>query len=67
MVMMAFLPEEIATLQDLVNEADALFSGDQNYFMSLKHYDDVFRLMVDVKEKYNIVGNPTAMMKIIST
>lgn len=41
-----------------------LCAGDENYILSRKHYKEVFRLLVEVKEKYGIVSNPTAVMTV---
>ena len=64
-LMMLFLPEETEEIRKILGEADLFFSGDENYILSKKHYDEVFRLLVDIKDKYNIINNPTAFMKII--
>ncbi|MEN8265079.1 MAG: hypothetical protein ABFR82_16660 [Nitrospirota bacterium] len=42
-----------------------LFSGQENFILSRKHYDEVFSAVLEVKDKYKIVSNPTAFMKII--
>lgn len=60
-----FLPEEAEQIRKILEEIDLLFSGDENYVLSRKHYDDVFRLLVDIKDKYNIINNPTAFMKLV--
>ncbi len=44
---------------------DIIFTGHENYILSRKHYSEVFKLLIEIKEKYNIVNNPTAFMKII--
>ena len=64
-LMLLFLPEETEEIRKTLEEIDLLFSGDENYVLSRKHYDDVFRLLVDIKDKYNIINNPTAFMKIV--
>lgn len=60
-----FLPEEAEALKKLMGEAELLFIGDESFVLSRKHYDDVFALVADVKEHFEIVNNPTAMMKIV--
>ena len=44
---------------------DQVFSADEHYLLSRAHYDTLFELLLDVKDKYNIVNSPTAFMKII--
>jgi hypothetical protein len=64
-VTLLFLPEETEEIKKLLCEIDTVFSGDEGYILSLRHYDATFRLLVDIKDKYNIVNNPTAFMKIV--
>jgi hypothetical protein len=64
-MIMLFLPEEISELKKVLADADMLFAGYQNFVLSRKHYDEVFRLILDVKDKYYIVSSPTAFMKVI--
>lgn len=64
-ITIAFLPEEAAALGEALQLADVLFSGDENYLVSRSHYEQVFAAVADVKEKFNIVNNPTAFMKIV--
>jgi hypothetical protein len=64
-IILLFLPEEIEEIRQLMEDIDMIFSGDRNYILTRSHYDEVFRLIVDVKERYNIINNPTAFMKII--
>ncbi len=59
------MPEETEQLKTVVENIDMLFSRDENFVLSRKHYEEVFSLLVDVKEKYSIVNNPTAFMKIV--
>jgi hypothetical protein len=59
-----FLPEEREELSKVMNKMNEHFSLDNNYLLSLEHYDDVFAVIVETKEKYGIVNNPTAIMKI---
>lgn len=63
-VILTFLPEEIDQLNELIKDADMIFSRDENYILSRKHYDELFAQVLDIKERYNIVNNPTAFMKI---
>lgn len=60
-----FLPEEIGQLKELIKNVDMFFSREENFILSRKHYEEVFSMMLEVKDRYNIVNNPTAMMKII--
>lgn len=63
-VILLFLPEEVDQIKALLEDADVLFSGDEHFIMSRCHYEDVFRLVIDAKEKFTIVNNPTALMKL---
>jgi hypothetical protein len=49
----------------MMKDLDALFSEDEHYLLSRAHYDALFQLLLDVKDKYNIVNSPTAFMKIV--
>jgi hypothetical protein len=60
-----FLPEEAEALKKLMGEAELLFTGDESFVFAREHYDDVFALVADMKEHFEIVNNPTAMMKIV--
>ncbi len=64
-VTFAFLPEEAEALKEAIDNADLIFAGDEAYLLSRKHFDEVFNMVADIKEKYNIVNNPTAIMKIM--
>jgi hypothetical protein len=64
-VTLAFLPEEAEALKEAVAYADVIFSGEEAYLLSRKHFDLVFNLVADIKEKFNIVNNPTAIVKIM--
>jgi hypothetical protein len=64
-IKLLFLPEQTATIKELMKDLDALFSSDEYYLLSRAHYDEVFNLLLDVKDKYNIVNSPTAFMKIV--
>jgi len=64
-MVLLFLPEEIEMLTQIMQDADCLFTGDVNYVTSRKHYDEVFKTIIEVKDKYGIVNNPTAIMKIV--
>ncbi|MDP2167962.1 MAG: ParB N-terminal domain-containing protein [Thermodesulfovibrionales bacterium] len=64
-VMLLFLPEEAGELKRVMEDADNIFSGDENYILSRKHFNEVFALLADVKEQFGIVNNPTAMMKLV--
>lgn len=63
-VILAFLPEETAQLKKALEDVDVLFSDDENFVASRLHYDQVFSSLVECKEKFNIVNNPTALLKI---
>lgn len=64
-MILTFLPEEIDQLKTLIKDVDMFFSRDENVILSRKHYKEVFSLVLEVKEKYNIINNPTAFMKIM--
>ena len=64
-VTLAFLPEDADALKQAVADADIYFQGEESYLLSRKHYEAVFNLAADVKEKYNIMSNPIAFMKIV--
>jgi hypothetical protein len=64
-IMFLFLPEEQGALQKTLAEMDMMFMDDEHYVLSRKHYDDVFAMLADVKEKFRIMNNPTALMKIM--
>jgi hypothetical protein len=64
-VNLLFLPEETDQIRQILEDIDMICSGDQNYLLSRTRFNDVFRLLVEVKEKYNIINNPTAFMKIV--
>lgn len=63
-IIFLFLPEEVSQIRELLQETEVLFSEDTTYIDSLRHYDQVFSALIEVKEKFNIVSNPTALMKI---
>ncbi len=63
-VILLFLPEEIDQLKALMTDAEVLFSQDETFIASRGHYETVFNALVEVKEKFNIVNNPTALLKI---
>jgi hypothetical protein len=48
----------------LLQEAEVLFSQDETFIASRTHYETVFDALVKVKEKFNIINNPTALLKI---
>jgi hypothetical protein len=64
-VTLAFLPEEAEALKEAVAYADMIFAGEEAYLLSRKHFDLVFNMVADIKEKFNIVNNPTAIVKIM--
>jgi hypothetical protein len=64
-VILLFLPEEIEQITALMKDADILFSGDEHFISTRKNYDEVFKALIEVKERFHIVNNPTAFMKII--
>jgi len=64
-IKLLFLPEQTEALKELMKDLDSLFSEDEHYLLSRAHYDALFELLLDVKDKYNIVNSPTAFMKII--
>ena len=63
-IILAFLPEETEQLKMCLQEMDTLFSDDETFIASRRHFDLVFESLVEVKEKFNIVNNPTALLKI---
>jgi len=63
-IILLFLPEETDQIRELLEEADILFADDTTYIAARHHYDQVFASLIEVKEKFNIVSNPTALMKI---
>ena len=63
-IIFLFLPEEVEQIKTLLQEADVLFSQDETFIVSRKHYEEVFSALVQVKEQFNIVNNPTALMKV---
>ncbi len=64
-VTFAFIPEEADAIKEFVENVDIVCVGDTIYILSRKHFDEVFfPLMVAIKEKFNIVNNPTAILKI---
>ena len=64
-IALLFLPEEASQIKALLEDLDALCSGNEHYLLSRAHYEEVFKLLLDVKDKYNIVNSPTAFMKIV--
>jgi mRNA-degrading endonuclease RelE of RelBE toxin-antitoxin system len=64
-MVMTFFPEDVDKIKSLMEYADMLFSGDEHFLLSKKHYDQVFALLIETKDRFNIVNNPTAFMKII--
>lgn len=60
-----FLPEEAERLKEVLEKTSEAFSGDGAFVMSRKHYDKVFEAIVKAKDAYEIVNNPTAVMKLI--
>ena len=64
-IMLLFLPEEAEQIRKVLSEVDLYFAGEENYILSRRHYDEVFRLLVEIKDTYNIINNPTAFMKIV--
>lgn len=63
-IIFLFLPEEVDQIKALLQEADMLFSQDETFIATRRHYDEVFSTLVQVKEQFNIVNNPTALMKV---
>ncbi|MDO8281062.1 MAG: ParB N-terminal domain-containing protein [Thermodesulfovibrionia bacterium] len=63
-VAFAFLPEEVDQLKELMEDVSLLFSGSENFILSRRHYEEVFNVLVDVKDQFSIVNNPTALVKI---
>lgn len=63
-VILLFLPEEVEQIKALLQEADVLFSQDETFISSRAHYETIFDTLVEVKDKFNIVNNPTALLKI---
>lgn len=63
-VILLFLPEEVGALKTILSEADTYFSEDETFIAARSHYDAAFASLVEVKEKFNIVNNPTALLKI---
>jgi hypothetical protein len=64
-ITLLFLPEEAEELKLMLQSLDSFFSGDEHYLLSRAHYDEIFNLLLDVKDKYNIVNSPTAFMKMV--
>lgn len=64
-ITLLFLPEEEEVLRELLSKADEAFSGDSVYLLSKTHYAKVFDGIIKAKEGYNIVNNPTALLKLI--
>ena len=64
-LMFLFLPEETEEIKKVLAEVDLYFSGEENYLLSRTHYEETFKLLVEIKDKYNIINNPTAFMKIV--
>ncbi|MGD0489249.1 MAG: hypothetical protein ABSB94_18940 [Syntrophorhabdales bacterium] len=60
-----FLPEQSEALRSMLTEIDQVFSADEHYLLSRAHYEAIFNLLLDVKDKCNIVNSPTAFMKIV--
>jgi hypothetical protein len=48
----------------MARHIDLWLTGDEHYLLSVKHYEEVFRLVTEVKKEYKIVNTPTAFMKI---
>lgn len=65
-VILQFLPEEVKELEAILQDASALFSKDQNFILSVAHYDQAFGILSDVKAEYNIISNPAAFAKVLS-
>jgi hypothetical protein len=64
-VIVQFLPEETESLRSILHDVSGIFSRDKNFIASLTHYDAVFSLLADIKEKYNIISNPVALSKVV--
>lgn len=64
-MILLFLPEELEQIRKIFDDVDALCAGDENYLLSRRRYDEVFKFFVEVKDRFNIVNNPTAFMKIL--
>lgn len=64
-ITLLFLPEEEEALREILDKADEAFSGDSVYLLSKAHFAKVFDVVVKAKEGYNIVNNPTALLKLI--
>jgi hypothetical protein len=59
-------PEEVDFLKTIIEEADSFFSADENVILSRAHYEEVFGLILGVKERFNIIKNPTTALKILA-
>jgi hypothetical protein len=64
-LMFLFLPEETEEIRKILSDVDLYFAGEENYILSRAHYEVVFNLLVEIKDQYNIINNPTAFMKIV--
>ena len=64
-ISMLFLPEEVEDIKKLLEDTDDLFAADEAYILSRSHFEQVFRMLIDIKQSHKIVNNPTAFMKII--
>ncbi len=64
-IQFSFLPEEKDRLLEVINEVSELFSCDENFIVSLKHYETAFEFIADIKEQYNIVNTAVAFSKIL--
>ena len=64
-MILLFLPEEISQIKSLLDDVDILFSGDENVIASRKYYEEVFKLLIGIKDRFNIVNNPTAFLKVV--
>lgn len=64
-IILQFLPEETSALREILDDASRVFSRDHNFVASVAHYEQTFAVMVEVKDRFNIVSNPAALAKVI--
>ena len=60
-----FLPEETEEFKKCMEDIESMLGSDENFILSRSHYDEVFKMLIEVKSKFKIVNNPTAFMKIV--
>lgn len=59
-----FLPEEVVKIEELITYAEKFIASKKIFMVPLKIYDHVFKMLVEIKTKYDIRNNAVALLHI---